>query len=152
MTAPTTPDAGPGLRPGARPAPPATPSRRRPLQGKGTALGLGLVITFLSVVVLIPLGARPATIFTRIILPNIVPAMAAGTALAFARAMSEFGSTVLISGNLPFKTQVASVHIYNQLESDNVTGAAAVSTVLLLVSLAVLVGLDVLQRWAARRG
>jgi sulfate transport system permease protein len=44
------------------------------------------------------------------------------------------------------------VHIYNQLESDNITGAAAVSTILLLVSLVVLVGLDVLQRWAARRG
>jgi sulfate transport system permease protein len=98
------------------------------------------------------LGARPATIFIRIILPNIAPAMAAGTALAFARAISEFGSTVLISGNIPFKTQVASVHVYNQIESDNVTGAAAVSTVLLLVSLAMLVGLDVLQRWAARRG
>jgi sulfate transport system permease protein len=98
------------------------------------------------------LGARPATIFVRIILPNIAPAMAAGTALAFARAVSEFGSTVLISGNIPFQTQVASVHVYNQLESDNVTGAAAVSTVLLLVSLAMLVALDVLQRWAARRG
>jgi sulfate/thiosulfate transport system permease protein len=98
------------------------------------------------------LGARPATIFVRIILPNIAPAMAAGTALAFARAVSEFGSTVLISGNIPFRTQVASVHVYNQLESDNVTGAAAVSTVLLLVSLAMLVALDVLQRWAARRG
>jgi sulfate transport system permease protein len=66
--------------------------------------------------------------------------------------MSEFGSTVLISGNIPFQTQVASVHVYNQLESDNVTGAAAVSTVLLIVSLVVLVGLDMLQRWAARRG
>jgi sulfate transport system permease protein len=98
------------------------------------------------------LGARPATIFVRIILPNIAPAMAAGTALAFARAVSEFGSTVLISGNLPFKTQVASVHIYNQLESDNVTGAAAVSTVLLIVSLLVLLALDRLQRFAARRG
>ena len=79
-------------------------------------------------------------------------AMAAGTALAFARAVSEFGATVLISGNLPFKTQVASVHIFNQLESDNVTGAAAVSTVLLVVSLIVLVSLDLLQRWGARRG
>ncbi|MEP6760390.1 MAG: sulfate ABC transporter permease subunit CysT [Sporichthyaceae bacterium] len=98
------------------------------------------------------LGASPATIFFRIILPNIAPAMAAGTALAFARAVSEFGSTVLISGNLPFKTQVASVHIFNQLESDNVTGAAAVATVLLLVSLAMLVSLDLLQRWGARRG
>ena len=98
------------------------------------------------------LGARPATTFVRIILPNMFPAMAAGTALAFARSMSEFGSTVLISGNIPFKTQVASVHVYNQLESDNVTGAAAVSTVLLIVSLIVLVALDMLQRWAARRG
>ena len=98
------------------------------------------------------LGARPGTIFLRIILPTILPAMAGGTALAFARAVSEFGSTVLISGNIPFKTQVASVHIYNQLESDNITGAAAVSTVLLLVSLGMLVALDLLQRWAARRG
>ena len=98
------------------------------------------------------LGATPTTIFFRIILPNIAPAMAAGTALAFARAVSEFGSTVLISGNLPFKTQVASVHIFNQLESDNVTGAAAVSTVLLVVSLVMLVALDLLQRWGARRG
>jgi sulfate transport system permease protein len=98
------------------------------------------------------LGASQTKIFMRIILPNIVPAMAAGTALAFARSMSEFGSTVLISGNLPFKTQVASVHIFNQLESDNVTGAAAVATVLLIVSLLVLLGLDLLQRWVARRG
>ena len=98
------------------------------------------------------LGASPTKIFLRIILPNIVPAMAAGTALAFARSMSEFGSTVLISGNLPFKTQVASVHIFNQLESDNVIGAAAVATVLLVVSLLVLLGLDLLQRWVARRG
>ena len=98
------------------------------------------------------LGASPATIFCRIILPNLAPAMAAGTALAFARAISEFGSTVLISGNLPFKTQVASVHIFNQIESDNVTGAAAVSTVLLVVSLVVLVSLDLVQRWGARRG
>ena len=98
------------------------------------------------------LGAGPATIFFRIVLPNIVPAIAAGTALSFARAMSEFGSTVLISGNLPFQTQVASVHIFNQLEGDNLTGAAAVSTVLLVVSLVVLVALDLLQRWAARRG
>ena len=78
--------------------------------------------------------------------------MAAGCALAFARAVSEFGSTVLISGNLPFETQVASVHIFNQLEGDNVTGAAAVSTVLLVVSLVMLVSLDLLQRWGARRG
>ncbi len=77
------------------------------------------------------LGAEPFTTFRRIILPNLVPAISAGTALAFARAISEFGATVLISGNLPFKTQVAAVHIFNQIQSDNTTGAAAVSTVLL---------------------
>jgi sulfate transport system permease protein len=96
------------------------------------------------------LGARPHTIFFRIVLPNIAPAMAAGTALAFARSVSEFGSTVLISGNIPFKTQVAAVTIFNQIESDNVTGAAAISTVLLAVSLVVLVLLNVAQRWVGR--
>ena len=79
--------------------------------------------------------------------------MAAGTALAFARAVSEFGSTVLISGNLPFKTQVASVHIFNQLESDNVTGAAAVvDRAAGRRRSSMLVSLDLLQRWGARRG
>ena len=97
------------------------------------------------------LGASDVTIFRRIVLPNLLPAISAGTALAFARAISEFGATVLISGNLPFKTQVAAVHIFGQVETDNTTGAAAVATVLLVISLVVLLGLDVVQRWAARR-
>jgi sulfate transport system permease protein len=96
------------------------------------------------------LGAKPRTIFGRIVLPNIAPAMAAGTALAFARSVSEFGSTVLISGNIPFHTQVASVTIFNQIEGDNPTGAAAISTVLLVVSLAVIVLLRLGQRWVTR--
>jgi len=97
------------------------------------------------------LGASQFTIFRRIILPTIAPAMAAGTALAFARALSEFGSTVLISGNLPGHTQVAAVYIYGKIQEDSVTGAAAVSTVLLAVSLVVLVLLNLIQRWVARR-
>jgi sulfate transport system permease protein len=97
------------------------------------------------------LGAGGFTIFRRIILPTITPAMVAGTTLAFARALSEFGSTVLISGNIPFKTQVAAVHVYGQIENDNVTGAAALSTVLLAVALVVLVALNLIQRWVARR-
>ncbi|MGH9156502.1 MAG: sulfate ABC transporter permease subunit CysT [Acidimicrobiales bacterium] len=97
------------------------------------------------------LGASRGTTFRRIVLPNLLPAISAGTALAFARAISEFGSTVLISGNLPFKTQVAAVHIFGQIETDNTTGAAAVATVLLVVALIALVGLDLLRRWAARR-
>ena len=97
------------------------------------------------------LGAGRFTVFRRVVLPNLLPAISAGTALAFARAISEFGSTVLISGNLPFKTQVAAVHIFGQIETDNTTGAAAVATVLLVVALVALVGLDLLQRWASRR-
>jgi sulfate transport system permease protein len=97
------------------------------------------------------LGASRAVTFRRVILPNLVPAIAAGTALAFARATSEFGATVLISGNVPFKTEVASVHIFSQIESDNPVGAAAVSTVLVLASLAVLSALHGVERIALRR-
>ena len=65
------------------------------------------------------LGARPIVIFRRVILPSLVPAILSGAALAFARAVGEFGSVVLISGNIPFDTQVASVFVYKQIESDN---------------------------------
>ena len=68
------------------------------------------------------LGARPLTIFRRIILPALQPAILAGVGLAFGRAVGEFGSIVLISGNLPYKTEVASVLVYGQIESDNTTG------------------------------
>ena len=100
----------------------------------------------------VSLGASRFTTFRRIVLPNLLPAIASGTALAFARAISEFGATVLISGNLPLKTQVASVYIFGQIESDRPAGAAAVSVVLLLIALVVLVSLDALQRWGRRRG
>jgi sulfate/thiosulfate transport system permease protein len=98
------------------------------------------------------LGASRLTTFRRVLLPSLLPAMLAGTALAFTRAMSEFGATVLLTGNLPFQTEVASVFIRGQIESDNVTAAAAVSTVLLVVALIALVSLDALQRWGSRRG
>ena len=98
------------------------------------------------------LGASRATTFARIVLPNLVPAIVSGAALAFARAVGEFGSVVLISGNKPFDTQVSSVYAYKQLESDNITGAAAVSVVLLAVSLVVLVGLRVFESRMARHG
>jgi sulfate transport system permease protein len=97
------------------------------------------------------LGASRLTTFRRIVLPNLMPAILAGAGLSFARAISEYGSTVLISGNIPFKTQVSSVHIYNQIENDNTTGAAAVATVLLLVSLVVLFAISMVQRWAVKR-
>jgi sulfate transport system permease protein len=84
------------------------------------------------------LGAGRATVFRRIILPNLLPAILAGGGLAFARAVGEFGSLVLITGNVPFDTQAASVFIFSQVESDNPVGASAVSVVLLLGALVVL--------------
>jgi sulfate transport system permease protein len=84
------------------------------------------------------LGATRFTVFRRIILPSLRPAILAGSALGFARAVGEFGSLVLLTGNIPFKTQAASVFIFSQVESDNVAGAAAVSVVLLALSLVVL--------------
>jgi sulfate transport system permease protein len=95
------------------------------------------------------LGASARTTFVRIVAPNLIPAVISGAALAFARAVGEFGSIVLISGNKPFDTQVSSVYAYKQLESDNVTGAAAVSVVLLAISLLILFGLRLVERWGA---
>jgi len=100
----------------------------------------------------VSLGASRLVTFWRVVFPNLVPAIASGTALAFARAISEFGATVLISGNIPLKTQVAAVFVFSQIESDRPSTAAAVSVVLLVLALAMLVSLDVLQRWARRRG
>jgi sulfate/thiosulfate transport system permease protein len=94
------------------------------------------------------LGARPRTVFSRIVLPNLVPAIAAGAGLAFARALGEFGSVVLISGNIPFKTEVASVFLFGQIESDNTAGAAAVSVVLLVLSFVLLLFVS----WVSTRG
>jgi sulfate/thiosulfate transport system permease protein len=96
------------------------------------------------------LGARPRVIFTRVILPSLIPAILSGAALAFARAVGEFGSVVLISGNVPFDTQVASVFVYKQIESDNPGGAAAVSVVLLGLSLLVLVAIRYVGAWGSR--
>jgi sulfate/thiosulfate transport system permease protein len=96
------------------------------------------------------LGASPVTTFRRIILPNLMPAVLSGAALSFGKAVGEFGSIVLISGNIPFDTEVASVHIFKAIESDNQGAAAAVSVVLLLLSLLVLVGADILERRSRR--
>jgi sulfate/thiosulfate transport system permease protein len=96
------------------------------------------------------LGARPFTIFRRIVLPNLVPAILSGAALSFGKAVGEFGSVILISGNIPFDTEVASVHIFKDIESDRVVAAAAVSVVLLALSFAVLVAADMLERRGRR--
>jgi sulfate transport system permease protein len=92
------------------------------------------------------LGASPALTFRRVILPSLRGAIVAGAGLSFARALGEFGSVVLISGNLPFKTEVASVFVFGQIENDNVQAAAAVSVVLLVISFALLLMLSRLAK------
>jgi sulfate transport system permease protein len=96
------------------------------------------------------LGAGPIYTFRRIILPALKPAILAGVALAFGRAVGEFGAIVLISGNIPFKTEVASVFVYSRIESDATTSAAAVSVVLLAISFVMLLGISYFARRAER--
>jgi len=96
------------------------------------------------------LGASSPTVIRRIVLPNLLPAILTGGALAFARCMGEFGSVVLISGNIPNKTEVASVYIKGLIEGDRPSAAAAVSIVLLVFSLVLLTTFDVLRRRISR--
>ncbi len=93
------------------------------------------------------LGATRRQVLRRVILPSIVPSVLAGAGLAFARAVGEFGSVVLISGNLPFKTEVASSWIFSLSQSGDLPAASAVSIVLVLISLAVLLAIG----WTRRR-
>jgi sulfate transport system permease protein len=96
------------------------------------------------------LGAGSVAVFRRIVFPNLLPAILSGVALAFARAVGEFGAVVLISGNIPFKTEVSSVYIFGQLQAGNGTGAAAVSVLLLAISLGVLLLIGAFRRWRTR--
>jgi sulfate transport system permease protein len=96
------------------------------------------------------LGARRWQTFTRVILPTVVPALLTGFALAFARAIGEYGSVVFISGNMPMKTEVVPLLIITKLEQYDYPGATAVALVMLLVSFALLLSINLLQ-WTARR-
>ncbi|MBS1880120.1 MAG: sulfate ABC transporter permease subunit CysT [Actinobacteria bacterium] len=95
------------------------------------------------------LGAGGFTIFRRVIFPNLLPGLAAGVALAFARALGEFGSVLLFAGGLA-DTQVSSIYIKQLIEQGNESGAAAVSMVLLAASLLVLLLVGLIQRWGSR--
>jgi sulfate/thiosulfate transport system permease protein len=96
------------------------------------------------------LGAGKLARFRRVVLPNILPAILSGVALAFARAVGEFGAVVLISGNLPFKTEVASVYVFGRIESGDPGGAAAASVVILAISFGVLLAIGGVRRRATR--
>jgi sulfate transport system permease protein len=98
------------------------------------------------------LGASRFTTFRRITLPTLAPAIFAGASLSFARGISEYGSLVLLSGNLPYRTEVTSVRMLTYLEGGDTASAAAVATIMLVVALAAIVSLDIIQRRVARRG
>src|SRR6476659_4571869 len=93
------------------------------------------------------LGAPNHRIFRSIILPNLTPAIIAGVALAFARAVGEFGSLVLLTGNIPFKTPAAAVYICGRVQTTDLSGAAAVSVFLLAISVGLLLALNLFASW-----
>jgi sulfate/thiosulfate transport system permease protein len=98
------------------------------------------------------LGASRLETFRRVIFPTLLPALTTGFALAFARGLGEYGSVVFVSGNIPFKTEIAPVLIVAALESFNYGQAAAIAVVLMAMSLLLLVGINALERWSKRDG
>ena len=96
------------------------------------------------------LGASRFCTFKRVVLPTLFPAVLTGAALSFSRALGEFGSIVVVAGNIPFKTQVSSVYIYGEIESSSIQGALGTGVVLLISSLAVLMILNFIQKWSSK--
>lgn len=96
------------------------------------------------------LGASRFFIFFKIILPTLLPSILTGAALSFSRALGEFGSIVIVAGNIPLKTQVAPVYIYGEIESENIHGALGVSFILLLNSFLIILILNFLQKWGRK--
>ena len=97
------------------------------------------------------LGATPWHTFTRIIFPSILPALLSGFTLALARAIGEYGSVVFISGNMPMRTEIAPLLIVTRLEQYDYAGATAIAVVMLTASFALLLAINLLQRWTQRR-
>jgi sulfate transport system permease protein len=97
------------------------------------------------------LGASRFRTFWRVLFPILWPALATGFALAFARGVGEYGSVVFISGNLPMRTEIAPLLIVTQLEQYDYAAATAIAAVLLVISFGLLLGINALQRWGARR-
>jgi sulfate transport system permease protein len=135
----------------------------------GTKVGVGLALLFVTLPFVVrsvqpvlietdremeeaaqSLGATPLTTFRRIIFPNLVPALLSGAALAFARAVGEFGSVILIASANPRETETSAITIFKLNESDAPISAAAVSVTLLAVSLVVLILIRGLERWGSR--
>ena len=97
------------------------------------------------------LGAHRAQIFRRVILPILLPALLTGSALAFARAVGEYGSVIFIAGNIPMVSEIAPLIIITKLEQYDYMGATAVAAVMLVFSFAMLLAINLLQTWSAKR-
>ncbi len=132
-------------------------------------LGVALVLTFLGIPFVVRtlqpvlesfdadveeaaqlLGANRWQTFRRVLLPAMLPAVLTGFALSLARALGEYGSVVFVSGNIPYKTEIAAVLIVSQLEQFHYAEATAIAVVLLAMSLALLVVINLLERWTKR--
>jgi len=97
------------------------------------------------------LGASRLQTITRVLLPGLMPAIVTGFALAFARAVGEYGSVIFIAGNLPFKTEISPLLIVIKLEEYNYAAATAIAAVMLILSFAMLLVINLLQSWSRRR-
>jgi sulfate/thiosulfate transport system permease protein len=97
------------------------------------------------------LGASALQAFTRVILPVLWPALLTGFALAFARAVGEYGSVIFIAGNMPMKSEIAPLLIVSKLEQYDYAGASAIAVVMLVLSFGLMLAINALQSWAVRR-
>jgi sulfate transport system permease protein len=96
------------------------------------------------------LGASQWQTFLRVILPPLFPPILTGVALGFARAVGEYGSTVIVASNIPFKDLIAPVLVFQRLEQYDYSGATVIGTVLLVISLLILLAINLLQAWGRR--
>ncbi len=147
----------------------------RPLEAAGikaayTPLGVVIALTFIGLPFVVrtvqpvledmdketeeaaaSLGANRRQIFKRVILPTILPAVLTGFTMAFSRAVGEYGSVVFISGNMPMRTEITPLLIVTKLEQYDYAGATAIAVVMLVVSFALLLMINLMQRWSNRR-
>lgn len=139
------------------------------IQAAFTPLGVALALTFIGLPFVVRtlqpaledldpaaedaaaiLGASRLETFRRVLFPSLIPALLTGFAMAFARALGEYGSVVFISGNMPLRTEITSLLIVSKLEQYDYAGAAAIGSVMLLASFAILLSINLLQWWARR--
>jgi sulfate transport system permease protein len=147
----------------------------RPLAALGihaayTALGVTIALTFIGLPFVVrtvqpvledldkeleeaaaSLGARRWQAFVRVLLPTILPAALTGFAMAFARAVGEYGSVIFIAGNMPMRTEITPLLIITKLQEYDYAGATAIAVAMLIVSFALLLPINILQRWSGSR-